>query len=51
MKGHAIARIAIVLLAVSAFPLKPALAERTKAECAPVEGLCGRAAATDRSIW
>jgi hypothetical protein len=38
MKDHAIAPITIVLLAVSAFPLKPALAEGTKAECAPAEG-------------
>jgi len=38
MKNHAIARVAIILLAVSAFSLKPALAEGTKAECAPIAG-------------
>jgi hypothetical protein len=36
MKSHAaLARIAIVLLAVSAFPLKPALAEGTKPNALP----------------
>ena len=38
MKSQAIARIAILMLAVSAFPLKSALAEGTKAECAPAQG-------------
>jgi hypothetical protein len=38
MISQTIARIAILLLAVSAFPLKSALAEGTKAECAPAQG-------------
>jgi|SRR5215469_774105 len=38
MKSQAIARIAILMLAVSAFPLKSARAEGTKAECVPAQG-------------
>ena len=38
MKSHEVSCIVIILLAVSAFPLKPALAERTEAKSAPVAG-------------
>src|SRR5215472_690164 len=38
VKSQAIARIAILMLTVSAFPLTSALAEGTKAECAPAQG-------------
>ena len=38
MKNPTVARIAILLLAVLAVPLKSVLAQGTKAECAPVEG-------------
>ena len=38
VKSQAIARIAILMLAVSAFPLTSALAEGTTAECAPAQG-------------
>jgi hypothetical protein len=38
MKSEAFAHIAILMLAVSAFPLKSVLAEGTKGECAPAPG-------------
>jgi hypothetical protein len=38
MKSQTIARITFLVLAVSAFPLKSALAEGTKAACAPGQG-------------
>lgn len=38
MKSQTIARITFLMLAVSAFPLKSALAEGSKDECAPAQG-------------
>lgn len=38
MRSQTIARIVIFMLAVSAFPLKSAVAENTIAECAPAQG-------------
>jgi len=38
MKSQAIVRIVILMLAISAFPLKSALADGTKAECSPAPG-------------